>query len=170
MLVASSFDNAGTVTLNRIGAGGPDAWLFVKGDFANNGVVGLHGDSETFTREVSAAGSVKLYDGSTLQFDTVVTGGQTVMDNGANAIVLDKAAAFHGAIAGFGVGDTIDATSFVHGPTTFTYQENPANTGGVLTLIDAAREARIRFIGAGYSKHDFSLGPDSGKGTLINFV
>lgn len=57
-----------------------------------------------------------------------------------------------------------------HGKASFSYQENAANTGGVLTLIDGSKEANIHFIGAGYTKHDFSLGQDSGKGTFISFV
>ena len=168
-VTANSFDNSGTVAL--IGNGAVLAALSVSGAITNTGVLDIAFDTEELAGAVGGTGSISLLNAN-LQFDSSVSAGQTIKEEGANAnaLILKEAQSFAATISGFGTRDTIDATNF-HAPpaTTFNFVENIAGTGGTLTLQDGSLTANIQMTGD-YSKSSFTLAPDSGTGTLVKFV
>jgi hypothetical protein len=49
----------------------------------------------------------------TLQFDSSVSAGQTIIGNGTDALILEQAQTFAATIDNFGTGATIDAANFL---------------------------------------------------------
>jgi hypothetical protein len=162
-VTANSFVNSGKVDLRRNLAA-----LKVSGATTNNGSISIASDTETLAGAVGGAGAFSVNDAN-LQFDSSVSAGQTVTEYVADALILGQAQSFAGTISGFGIGDTIDATSFLESKTTFNFVANFAGTGGILTLHDGSLTANILMTGV-YSNSSFSLAPDSGTGTLVKFV
>jgi len=165
-VTAAAFVNSGTVNLT--GAGTNFAALNVSGATTNNGGVSIASDTETLAGAVSGAGSFSLSTAN-LGFDSTVSAGQTIIETGADGLTLKLAQDFAATISGFGTGDTIDATNFVETGTSYNFVENSANTGGTLTLTDGSLTANILMTGL-YSKSSFTLGHDSGTGTLVSFA
>jgi hypothetical protein len=170
-VTAASFVNSGTVAL--IGNGTNFAALDVSGTTTNNGGVSITSDIETLAGAVSGAGSFSLSTAN-LGFDSTVSAGQTINETGLDGLTLKLAQDFAATINGFGNSgnaDTIDATNFAFSGTSFNFVENSVDTGGTLTLTDTSLHltANILMIGL-YSKSSFSLGHDSGTGTLVSFV
>jgi len=165
-VTAASFVNSGTVDLT--GAGTNFAALNVSGTTTNNGGVSIASDTETLAGAISGAGSFSLSTAN-LGFDSSVSAGQTISETGADGLTLKLAQSFLGTISGFGTGDTIDATNFVETGTSYNFVENSADTGGTLSLHDGSLTADILMTGI-YSKSSFTLGHDSGTGTLVSFV
>jgi hypothetical protein len=172
-VTAASLDNTHEIEL--IGRGTNLAALNVSGAITNNGSISIASDTEELAGAVSEAvgktGSFGL-SSANLQFDSSVSCGQTINESGADALTLKQAQSFAATISGFGTGDTIDAANFAAPPaTTFNFVENSANTGGTLTLTDSSQSLTAKILMTGqYSNSDFTLAPDSGTGTLVEFV
>lgn len=111
----------------------------------NSGLIFADGGLIDVTTAINTAGTSEISANGTIDFNTTVPDG-TVNFTGAGELILAQAAAFHGSVAGFATGDTIDLGS--HDVSSLTYQS------GVLTL-DGANGA----IGA------FALSPAAG-GTI----
>lgn len=168
-VTAASFVNSGTVNLT--GAGTTFAALNVSGTTTNNGGVSITSDTETLAGAVSGAGSFSLSTAN-LGFDSTVSVGQTINETGLDGLKLKLAQDFAATINGFGNSgnaDTIDATNFAFSGTKYNFVENSADTGGTLTLTDGSLTANILMTGL-YSKSNFTLGHDSGTGTLVTFA
>jgi hypothetical protein len=168
-VTAASFVNSGTVSLT--GSGTNFAALNVSGTTTNNGGVSITSDTETLAGAVSGAGSFSLSTAN-LGFDSTVSAGQTINETGLDGLTLKLAQDFAATINGFGNSgnaDTIDATNFAFSGTKYNFVENSAMTGGMLTLTDGTLTANILMTGL-YSKSNFSLGHDSGSGTLVSYV
>jgi hypothetical protein len=168
-VTAASFVNSGKVDLG--GNGTAFASLGVSGATTNSGAISIATDSEELAGAVGGAGSFSLSTAN-LQFDSSVSAGQTIIESGANDLILEQAQNFAATISGFGTGDTIDATNF-HAPpaTTYSFLENSAMTGGTLTLTDTSLSLTANILMTGdYSNSSFTLAHDSGTGTLVKFV
>ena len=170
-VTAASFVNSGTVDLT--GAGTNFAALKVSGATTNNGGISINSDSETLAGAVSGAGSFSLSTAN-LGFNSTVSAGQTINETGLDGLTLNLAQDFLGTINGFGNSgnaDTIDAKNFVETGTSLNFVENAADTGGTLTLTDTSLSLTAHILMTGlYSKSNFSLGHDSGTGSLVTFT
>jgi hypothetical protein len=167
-VTANSFVNSGLVDL--IGSRTELAALNVSGTTTNNGAITIATDTEELAGAVSGTGSLELKNAN-LQFDSSVSSGQTITEKGADTLTLNEAQNFAATISGFGTHDTIDATNFVETGTTYNFVENPAMTGGTLTLADTSLSLTANILMTGhYTNSDFTLAPDSGTGTLVKFV
>jgi hypothetical protein len=166
-VTAPSLDNSGTIDL--VGGRRNLAVLNVSGATTNDGSISIASDTEELAGAVGGVGSFGLFLGAHLRFDSSVSAGQTIYENGADALTLEQAQNFAATISGFGTGDTIDAANFLLSGTTFNFAENSGGTGGTLTLHDRSLTANILMTGH-YTKSDFTLAPDSGTGTLMKFV
>jgi hypothetical protein len=177
-----AFTNSGSGTVNLSGnsfANTDVAALNVSGATTNNGSIVITTDAETLAGAVSGAGSFSLSSSfasfpTILQFGSSVSAGQTINETGTDALILKHAESFAATINGFGNSgsiDTIDATNFVETGTTLGFQENLAGTGGTLTLTDKSLGLTAHILMTGsYSNSSFSLGHDSGTGSLVSFV
>ena len=177
-VTAKTFSNSGTVNLTGNNFVPTDeAALNVSGATTNNGSIAVTADTETLAGAVSGNGSFSLSNSfvstpTILQFNSSVSSGQTINETGVDALILKQADKFAGTISGFGNGgnvDTIDAANFLLSGTSLNFVENSANTGGTLTLTDGSLIAHILMAGS-YTPSSFSLGHDSGTGTLVSFV
>jgi hypothetical protein len=146
-------------SIDLVGAKGANAELAVTGSITNNGQFDIsNGDAEVLKGAVSGSnGFFNLSSGSTLEFEGAVGSGQTVSFSGADQLKLADATAFVAAISGFGVGDTVDLTTFGTG-TTHSF------SGGVLTLHSGANTAHLNF-GSGAAS-DFAI-TSTAAGTII---
>jgi hypothetical protein len=171
-VTAKAFSNSGTVNLTGNSFVNTDlAALNVSGATTNNGSIAITTDTETLAGAVSGAGSFSLSTAN-LGFGSSVSSGQTINETGVDGLILKQAQSFAGTISGFGNGgniDTIDATNFLFSGTKENFVENSAGTGGTLTLTDGSLIANILMTGS-YTTSSFSLGHDSGTGTLVSFV
>jgi hypothetical protein len=165
-VTAKSFVNSGTVDL--IGNTTYFAALNVSGAITNNGSISITTDAAELAGAVNGKGSFTLSN-ATLRFDSSVSARQTIAETGADGLTLEQAQKFAGRIRGFGTGDIIDAANFLFSGTSYNFVENSGGTAGTLTLHDAGLTANIHLTG-GYTKSDFTLGPDSGTGTLVKFA
>jgi len=164
-VTANSFVNSGTADLNGNGAA-----LNVSGATTNNGAISIAFDTEELAGAVSGAGSFSI-SRANLRFDSSVSSGQTIIEHGADALTLEQAQFFAATIRGFGTRDPIDATNFVETGTTYNFVENSASSGGTLTLTDTSLSLTANILMTGdYSNSSFTLGHDSGTGTLVKFV
>jgi hypothetical protein len=141
----------------------------------NNGSISIATPTEEVAGAVGGVGSFSIVVGSSdLQFDSSVSAGQTINGsggNGGNELTLKQAQSFAATISDFVTYDTIDAANFLFSGTTFNFVENKAGTGGTLTLTDSSQSLTANILMTGqYSNSSFSLAPDSGTGTLVNFV
>jgi hypothetical protein len=170
-LTLGALTNTGSISIGGAigGTSQSGAALNVSGATTNDGSITIQDGAGTLTGPVGGTGSFSLSNADLL-FDSSVSSGQTITETGANALTLNEAQSFAATIAGFGTGDTIDATNF-HAPpaTTFNFAENSGGTSGTLTLHDGSLTANILMTGD-YSKSSFTLAPDSGTGTLVKFV
>jgi hypothetical protein len=180
-VTVKTFTNSGTVNLTGNSFASTDvASLNVSGTTTNNGSIVITTDTETLAGAVSGAGSFSLTNSfgsfpTILQFGSSVSAGQTINEIGTDELILKQADKFAATISGFGINsgstfsDTIDAANFLFSGTTLGFKENSANTGGTLTLTNGSLVAHILMTGS-YSNSSFSLGHDSGNGTLVTFV
>lgn len=150
--------------------------------FSNSGRLILKGMS-TLAGSVSGTGEVDINSDAKLTLESAVGSGDTFTFTGTphGELQLDdldvrRKQLFHGVIAGFVAGDTIDvgspfATSNTPPTTTFVYKENNALTAGVLTLTDGSAKASINLVGDYLTTggHDFHLMTDGHGGTLITY-
>jgi hypothetical protein len=126
-------------------------------------------------KAVSGTGAFKIDGAASLEFDSSVASGERVEFTGPASgrllledLSLSGSQLFHGKIADFAHGDTIDAGAPFGAGTKFVYQPNSNNTAGTLQLTDGTRQASLDFIGA-YVKSDFHLHTDGHGGTLISY-
>ena len=129
--VSGALTNNGAISMST------NSDLSVSGTLTNNGSISIAGDTEELAGAVAGTGSFSLSN-TDLQFDSSVSAGQTIDENGA-ALTLEQAQSFAATISGFGTADTIDATNFAETATTYHFVENMAGTGGTLTLTDTSR-------------------------------
>jgi hypothetical protein len=179
-VTVKTFTNSGTVNLTGNSFANTDvAALNVSGATTNNGSIAITTDTETLAGAVNGAGSFSLSNSfgsfpTTLQFGSSVSAGQTINETGTDALILKHAESFAATISGFGNSssiDTIDAANFLFSGTTSNFVENSAGTGGTLTLTDKGLSLTANILMTGsYSNSSFSLGHDSGTGTLVSFV
>ena len=140
----------------------------------------------------NAATGILLADGGSLILDGAVTGGAaTITDGGtldlhsaatltsvsfagAGSLVLDDPRALHGAIAGFGAGDTIDLTSVLYSnapgsKTVARYTDNGTGQGGTLMVRDSAGDvARLTMTGS-YVQQNFFAQDDGAGHAMVHF-
>jgi hypothetical protein len=173
-LTAASFSNSGSIYL--VGSGTNQALLDVSGSTTNNGSISITTDTETLAGAVGGAGSFSLSNAN-LQFGSSVSARQTINEAGVlgvDDLTLQQAESFLGTISGFGThgivggshADTIDAVNFLSG-TTHNFAENPAGTGGTLTLNYGGLTANIDMTGS-YSNANFTFA-SGGTGTFVTF-
>ena len=119
----------------------------MSGTTTNNGSISIASDTEELAGAVGGTGSFSLSTAN-LQFDSSVSSGQTINEDGTDELTLKQAQSFAATISGFGTGDTIDATNFIlKAPTTYNFVENIAGTGGTLSLHDGSLTANILMTG-----------------------
>lgn len=106
--------------------------------------------------------------GTTLILDKAAAAGTAVSFKGSGAAMqLNDAADFHGAISGFGAGNSIDLRSVAYNPLTGpSLQYVAGKTGGLLTVSDGAHTASLAMVGL-YSGSGFIVGSDGHDGSLI---
>ena len=161
--VSGALTNNGAISMST------NSDLSVSGTLTNNGSISIAGDTEELAGAVAGTGSFSLSN-TDLQFDSSVSAGQTIDENGA-ALTLEQAQSFAATISGFGTADTIDATNFAETGTTYHFVENMAGTGGTLTLTDTSLSLTAHILMTGdYSNSSFALAHDSGTGTLVKFA
>lgn len=112
------------------------------------------------TDDAGDHGTVTVEQGGSASFGAYVDAGQTVdfADN-TGFVTLTAQNIFHGTIAGFVAGDTIDVAGLSQ-PTSNSFSNN------VLTLANTTQSASIAFAGS-YSLSSFSIVSDGHGGTYI---
>jgi hypothetical protein len=139
-----------TGTLAAKGAGG----LVVNSAVAGGGIAEISGSSKL---EFSTASDAKV------SFDTGATG----------TLKLDQAGAFTGTVAGFTGYDAIDLADLMGGgQATIGYAANADNSGGTLTVGDAARTHTfsLALLGQYAAASDFAVTSDGHGGTLVTLA
>ncbi len=163
----------GTEALDVFGNGTSQATLNVKGPCTNDSEVAFNDSIGKFAGAISGTGSFDIENGSTLQLDRGVSGGQEVsfQAGATNTLTLESASSFHGTIADFfTAGDTVDATTFAKKSTKFVYTQTSADSC-TWRLTDGAHTAVLTFTGEPYVKSDFSIvSANHGAGSALEFV
>ncbi|MDL2402063.1 DUF5801 repeats-in-toxin domain-containing protein [Rhizobium mayense] len=144
-----------TGTMEATGTGGLDIHSGVVNDgtlWANGGNINLEGN-------VSGSGTVLVSGHAGLEIGGSFSEAITLNTDARATITIDHAAAFTGTIAGLDGNDTLRFGDISAATASFSYAENAAKTGGVLTVTDGTHTAAIGLIGD-YSASDFSLSHD----------
>jgi T1SS-143 domain-containing protein len=144
-----------TGTLEATGTGGLD----IHSDVINNGVVWANGGNVDLEGNVSGTGSVLVSGHASLEIGGSFNEAITLGRDAQATITIDHAAAFTGTIAGLDGNDALRFGDISSATASFSYAENTAKTGGVLTITDGTHTASIGLTGD-YSASDFSLSHD----------
>jgi hypothetical protein len=142
--------------------------LTVSAPTTNGGSIKASGGSVYLTGAVSGNGSFTVSAGSTLEFDSSVSTGQTITMVGPGAtLILDDAADFAGTITGFGTGDIVEIANL---SITGGVPVSLMGSGGMVTLWNAEAAVMgtdaVTFSGTGDS---LTLAQES-SGTLSGFT
>jgi hypothetical protein len=148
-----------TGLLKATGAGGLVVDSAVAGDPAMPG---------SDKAEIGVGSSIEFAQAS----DAAVSFDAGTTSTAASTLRLDQSGTFGGTIAGFAVGDAIDLADLVDGAgATLGYATNNDNTGGTLTVGDAAGTHTVSLALLGqYAATDFVAGSDGHGGTLVTHV
>ncbi|SCB31799.1 T1SS-143 repeat domain-containing protein [Rhizobium multihospitium] len=149
----NAVNNSGT--LEATGAGGLD----IHSDVVNNGVVWANGGNVNLEGNVSGSGTVLVSGHAGLEIGGSFNEAITLGKDTQATITIDHAAAFTGTIAGLDDNDALRFGDISAATASFSYAENAAKTGGVLTVTDGSHTASVGLTGE-YSASDFSLGHD----------
>ncbi len=152
-----------TGTLEATGTGGLD----IHSDVVNNGVVWANGGNVNLEGNVSGSGIVLVSGHAGLEIGGSFNEAITLGKNAQATITIDHATAFTGTIAGLDGNDALRFGDISAATASFSYTENAAKTGGVLTVTDGTHTASVGLSGE-YSASDFSLGHD-GASAEIDF-
>ncbi len=158
-LVIDTGDHAvvNTGTLEATGTGGLD----VHSDIVNDGLLWANGGSLDLEGNVSGSGTVHLSGHAGLEIGGAFSQAIILDTDAQSAITIDHAASFTGTIAGLDGNDTLHFGDISAATASFSYAENAAGTGGLLTVTDGTHTATIGLNGD-YSAGDFSIGSDGG--------
>jgi hypothetical protein len=176
--LATDSDIAGSSTSQFLNSGlfeksGGDGVSAIAADFANFGTILAGAGTLEFQGALSGPGDDVILAAATLELDRAVAAGQTITFVGAGGELvlhdLNSGGLFHGAIADFGAGDTLDAGALFGAATSFIFTENSGGTGGVLALDDGSHRVSIRFSGV-YATENFAAHSDGQGGTLLSYV
>ncbi|MFB2566926.1 beta strand repeat-containing protein [Rhizobium sp. IMFF44] len=152
-----------TGTLEATGTGG----LHIHSDVVNNGLLWANGGDVNLDGNVSGTGIVLMSGHANLEIGGSFNEAITLGKDAHATITIDHAAAFTGTIAGLDGNDALRFGDISAVTASFSYAENAAKTGGVLTVTDGTHTASIGLTGD-YSASDFSLGHD-GTSAEIDF-
>ncbi|TWB11628.1 T1SS-143 domain-containing protein [Rhizobium sp. ERR 1071] len=152
-----------TGTLEATGAGG----LHIHSDVVNNGLLWANGGDVNLDGNVSGTGTVLVSGHAGLEIGGSFNEAITLGKDAQATITIDHAAAFTGTIAGLDGNDALRFGDISAATASFSYTENAAKTGGVLTVTDGTHTASVGLTGE-YSASDFSLGHD-GTSAEIDF-
>ncbi|GES53172.1 hypothetical protein Rhsp01_57630 [Rhizobium sp. NBRC 114257] len=152
-----------TGTLEATGAGG----LHIHSDVVNNGLLWANGGDVNLDGNVSGTGTVLVSGHAGLEIGGSFNEAITLGKDAQATITIDHAAAFTGTIAGLDGNDALRFGDISAATASFSYTENAAKTGGVLTVTDGTHTASVGLTGE-YSAGDFSLGHD-GTSAEIDF-
>ncbi|WP_184805241.1 beta strand repeat-containing protein, partial [Rhizobium leucaenae] len=152
-----------TGTLEATGTGGLD----IHSSVVNDGLLWANGGNINLEGSVSGSGTALLSGHASLEIGGSFSEGITLSTDAQATITIDHAAAFTGTIAGLDANDALRFGDISAATASFSFAENAAKTGGVLTVTDGTHTATIGLTGD-YSASDFSLGHD-GDYAEINF-
>ncbi len=145
-----------TGTLEATGTGG----LHIHSDVVNNGLLWANGGDVKLDGNISGTGTVLLSGHANLEIGGLFNEAITLGKDAQSTITIDHAAAFTGTVAGLDGNDALRFGDISAATASFSYAENAAKTGGVLTVTDGTHTASIGLTGE-YSASDFLLGHDS---------
>ncbi|MDL2405814.1 VCBS domain-containing protein [Rhizobium calliandrae] len=144
-----------TGTLEATGTGGLD----IHSGVINDGVLWANGGNINLEGNVSGSGTVLMSGHASLEIGGSFNEAITLSRDAQATITIDHAAAFTGTIAGLDGNDALRFGDISAATASFSYAENAAKSGGVLTVTDGAHTATIGLTGD-YSASDFSLSRD----------
>ncbi|MEF0943951.1 T1SS-143 repeat domain-containing protein, partial [Rhizobium sp. BR 362] len=144
-----------TGMLEVTGSGGLD----IHSSVVNDGVLWANGGSINLEGNVSGSGTALLSGHASLEIGGSFSEAITLSTDARATITIDHAAAFTGTIAGLDANDELRFGDISAATASFSFAENAAKTGGVLTVTDGIHTASIGLNGD-YSASDFSLGHD----------
>ncbi|MBB3454353.1 T1SS-143 domain-containing protein [Rhizobium sp. BK313] len=144
-----------TGTLEATGTGGLD----IHSSVVNDGILWANGGNINLEGNVDGSGTTLLSGHASLEIGGSFSAAITLSTDAQATITVDHAAAFTGTIAGLDGNDALRFGDISAATASFSYVENAAKTGGVLTVTDGAHNATIGLTGD-YSASDFSLGHD----------
>ena len=172
--IVNSFDGTGG-TLEATNGGE----LSVQSPVDNtNGNISAAGGYVDFWLSVTG-GNATISGGGTLEY-----GGSSNVDTafgaGGGTLVLDHqsvgdpnyaSAAYTGMISNFAAGDTIDLTDLTYAVSDYDVWTQQTAAGGTLQVFNnqGALEATLNLAGS-YQQNEFTLAPDTGTGTEIEFA
>ncbi len=159
---ANIVSNTGTLEAN--GAGGLD----IHSGVVNDGVLWANGSSVHLEGNVSGSGTVLMSGHAGLEIGGSFSEAISLSKDAQATITIDHAAAFTGTIAGLDGNDVLRFGDISAATASFSYAENAAKTGGLLTVTDGTQTATIGLAGD-YSASDFVLGHD-GSSAEIDFT
>ncbi|WP_183939881.1 VCBS domain-containing protein, partial [Rhizobium paranaense] len=144
-----------TGTLEATGTGGLD----IHSSVVNDGLLWANGGNINLEGNVSGSGTALLSGHASLEIGGSFSEAITLSTDAQATITIDHAAAFTGTIAGLDANDALRFGDISAATASFSFAENAAKTGGVLTVTDGTHTATIGLTGD-YSASDFSLGHD----------
>jgi hypothetical protein len=168
----------GQLTLKNEGvieATGANALVIDTGSNAivNTGTLAASGPGGLVVNSaVTGGGSAKIGDGSNLEFGAA-SDAKVDFDTGATGTLkLDQSSAFTGVVVGFTGYQAIDVADLVGGEqATIGYAANADDSGGILTLGDAAQTHSVCLALLGqYAAADFVVASNGHGGTLVSLA
>ena len=167
----ATIDLAGGKLLKTAGTGlSAIAPAIVDSNATAVGVVRV--SSGTLRLDGAVSGNIQLRaQAGTLTTTQAVGSGVQAMFSGPNAqLRLSDAQDFHGTIAGFAGGETLDLRSIAFNGTSATPLYAPtSSSGGTLTVGDGTHTASLAMLGS-YSTGNFHAADDQHGGTAITFA
>jgi hypothetical protein len=176
-------DDGGLTTRNAAAAFFLDRGLFEKTGGSGTSLVSaavddtgsievLQGTLE-FSAGMQGTGTASIGTGAALRFDSLVVSTLSVGFLGSSGdLILDDPVGtelhFEATVSGFGSADAIDLPTFRFRSTTTLGWTQSTETGGVLTITDTEKTARLALDGL-YASGNFIQQADGGVGTLIRF-
>ncbi|WP_168878864.1 S-layer family protein [Rhizobium sp. P28RR-XV] len=144
-----------TGTLEATGTGGLD----IHSGLVNDGVLWANGGNVHLEGNVSGGGTALLSGHANLDIGGSFSETIMLSTDAQATVTIDHAAAFTGTIVGLDGNDALRFGDISAATGSFSYAENAAKTGGVLTVTDGTHTASIGLTGD-YSASDFSLNHD----------
>ena len=153
--------NAGTMRADS------SSELFVANGVANSGTLNANNGIVMVAGAVTGTGHAVINGTGDVEFGAASTNLVKFAAGSTGELILDESVKYSGAIAGFGLHQSIDLADINEATAALSYAPNSPNTSGVLTINDhEGHVAHLKFDGT-FSLGEFHLANDGGGGALL---
>jgi hypothetical protein len=153
--------NAGTLRADS------SSELFIADGIVNTGTLNASDGIVMVAGAVAGTGNAVINGTGEVEFGAASTNLVKFAAGSTGELILDESVKYSGAIAGFGLHQSIDLADINEATATLSYAPNSPNTSGVLTINDHdGHVAHLKFDGT-FVAGEFHLANDGGGGTLL---